>query len=135
MAISDAKIRNLTAHQRKMLIDHIDGPLDVVASDGHRVQCRSALMSMGLLRGTPPGALRPRHTILTERGRMAVAIVLGDYADALIRAGLLEQENPLQVLQGLKAAWRDEPASPRDLATTMREEVRSEPASRARKPA
>ncbi len=135
MTISDAKIRNLTAHQRNMLIDHIDGPVDVVASDGHRVQCRGALMRMRLLRGTPPGAVRPRHTVLTEDGRMAVAITLGDYADALIRAGLLEQENPLQVLQGLKAAWREEPTAPRDLAAAMREDVRSEPAFRARKPA
>ena len=51
---------------------------------------------------------------------MAVAMILGDYADALVRAGLLEQENPLLVLQRLKAARRGElPETPAELAVSM----------------
>jgi hypothetical protein len=30
-------------------------------------------------------------------------LILGEYADALVRAGLLEQMNPLQVLRALQA--------------------------------
>jgi hypothetical protein len=124
--ISDSAIRRLTAHQRDLLIDHIDGPVDVSVHNVHTVQCRNALIGYGLLRGTPTDAPRPRHTALTERGRMAVAIVLGDYADGLIRAGLLEQENPLEVLQRLKADGRLEPKRPADLAVVMRESLRKE---------
>jgi hypothetical protein len=108
--LSDAAVRKLTSHQRNLLIDHIDGPVDVVVTDAHKVQCRNALIGLGLLRGTPSQAVRPRLTVLTERGRMAVAMVLGDYADALVRAGLLEQENPLLVLKRLKAARQPAPA-------------------------
>jgi hypothetical protein len=123
--ISDSAIRRLTAHQRDLLIDHIDGPVDVSVHNVHTVQCRNALIAYGLLRGTPTNVptARPRHTALTERGRMAVAIVLGDYADGLIRAGLLEQENPLEVLQRLKADGRLEPKRPGDLAAIMREDA------------
>ena len=56
---------------------------------------------MGRLGFNDPNKVRPRVT-------------------ALVRAGLLEQENPLQVLQALKTTWREEPATPRDLATIMR---------------
>jgi hypothetical protein len=107
--LSDAAIRKLSTHQRNLLIDHIDGEVDVVVSDPHKVQCRNALMALGLLRGSPTQAVRPRITVLTERGRMAVAMILGDYADALVRAGLLEQENPLLVLKRLKAARQPAP--------------------------
>lgn len=108
--LSDASIRKLTMLQRNLLIDHIDGEVDVVLSDPHKTQTRNAMMVLGLLRGTPSQANRPRATVLTERGRMAVAMILGDYADALVRAGLLEQENPLLVLQRLKAARQPAPA-------------------------
>ena len=103
ITISDAAIRKLSSPQRNLLIDHIDGEVDVTVHGAHLVQCRNALIAYGLLRGSPIGASRPRATILTDRGRMAVAIILGDCADMLVRAGL-DQEAPLQVLQRLKAA-------------------------------
>jgi hypothetical protein len=101
--ISDATIRKLTANQRDMLISHIDGEVGVSLVDG-LTMVRRTLMDAGLIRGTPQGSMRPRYTALTERGRMAVAMILGDYADALVRAGLLAQENPLNVLRQLQAS-------------------------------
>jgi hypothetical protein len=118
--ISDGAIRKLSANQRDLLIDHIDGPLDVSVHDSHTVQCRNGLIASGLLRGSPTGEPRPRQTVLTERGRMTVALVLGYYADALIRAGLLEQENPLEVFQRLKAEGKMEPDSQTSLSAVMR---------------
>lgn len=124
---TDSMIRRLTASQRELLIDHIDGEVDVVTANHHMTGVRGSLMKAGLLLGT--ATKRPRTTILTEPGRRAVGMVLGDYADALVRAGLLEQENPLQVLQSLKAARR-ELERPSDLAVMMREEGQTVPTRR-----
>lgn len=99
--LSDAEVRRLSSAQRDLLITHIDG--DVAVTIGHGTAARQALMRSGLLYPTVPGARRPRFTRLTERGRRAVGMILGDCADALVKAGLLEQANPLQVLQQLKA--------------------------------
>lgn len=100
--ISDATIRKLSSYQRGLLIDHIDGQVAVRLVD-NLVMARKALIDAGLLIGIPANTARPRYTSLTERGRMAVAMILGDYADALVRSGLLEQENPLNVLRQLQA--------------------------------
>lgn len=101
--ISDATIRKLSSYQRALLIDHIDGQVAVRLVD-NLVMARKALIDAGLLKGVPVNTARPRYTSLTERGRMAVAMILGDYADALVRAGLLAQENPLNVLRQLQAS-------------------------------
>lgn len=106
--ISDSKIRRMTSMQRDLLIDHIDGELDVHLTNVHLINVRNSLMKIGLLRGATNNTTRPRTTVLTERGRMAVGIILGDYADALVRAGLFEQENPLQVLRRLLESRRAE---------------------------
>jgi hypothetical protein len=98
--VSESTIRNLSPNQRDLLVDHIDHAVDVVLSNQHLFNARNALMKLGLLKGTE--TIRPRTTVLTERGRMAVGMILGECADALVRAGLLEQENPLQVLAQLK---------------------------------
>jgi hypothetical protein len=102
--LSDGAIRQLTSLQRDLLIDHIDGEVLLSMANRHLVQVRNALMRNGLLRGSSPHTIRPRGTVLTERGRAAVGMILGDCADALVRAGLLAQENPLQVLRRLKEA-------------------------------
>src|SRR5579863_25172 len=100
--VSDAEIRRLSAAQRNLLIDHIDGPVDVSLINRWDKSARRGLISTRLLEGHPRGSIRPRQTTLTERGREALGMVLGDYADALVRAGLLEQQNPLAVLRRLK---------------------------------
>jgi hypothetical protein len=105
--ISETELRKLTVCQRNMLIGHIDGEVDVTICDPHKVQSRNALIGQGYLRGSPTGAVRPRTTVLTERGRAMLGMVLGDYADALIRAGILDQQHPLEVLKHLKLSRGD----------------------------
>lgn len=103
---TSTEVSRLSGYQRGMLIAHIDGAVDVTTHGHHHVVVRNSLMSNGMLRGETPGG-RPRATVLTERGRMALAMVLGDYADALIRAGLLDQERPIEVLARIKARARE----------------------------
>ena len=103
--ISDAEVRNLSQYQRDVLLDHIDGAVDVSISNPHLLAVRNSLMKIGMLTSSVPGpaANRPRATVLTERGRMAVGMVLGQYADALVRIGLVHEETPLRVLQRLRS--------------------------------
>lgn len=100
--LSSGEVRRLTTYQRDLLVDHIDGEMDVVTANRHLTGVRNSLMRVGLLKGATPNTNRPRCTVLTERGRMAVGMILGECADALVRAGLLKQRNPLQVLRDLK---------------------------------
>lgn len=100
--VSESMIRRLTANQRDMLLSHIDCDVGCAMVDG-LVMVRKALMGAGLIRGTPQGSSRPRYTALTERGRMAVGMILGHYADALVRSGILEQGNPIDALRRLQA--------------------------------
>ncbi len=98
--ITDEAIRKLSPNQRSLLIDHIDGEIQIAGA--HQIKARNSLMQAGLLRGPNHQINRPRTTVLTEAGRRAVGVILGDYADGLVRAGLLEQTNPLAVLRRLK---------------------------------
>lgn len=126
-SFSDGAIRMLTFHQRNVLLAHIDGPVDIVATTFGKVQIRNGLMDGGLLRGDPANTVRPRKTALTEAGRRAVGMILGDYADALVRAGLLEQQNPLAVLNRLRATGAFPPKttdSPRTLADVLPETLK-----------
>jgi hypothetical protein len=103
LKIGDGAIRKLSSAQRSFLIDHVDGEVELTPARRHLIQVRNSLMKMKLLRGAIAHTIRPRGTVLTEHGRYAVGVILGDYADGLVRAGLLEQENPLWVLKQLKA--------------------------------
>ena len=103
--LSDYFVRQLTTLQRDMLIDHIDGEIEIVAV--HLKNVRNSLIRIGLLAGSPQYSKRPRATILTEPGRQAVGIILGQYADALVRAGLLE--SPIMVLMQLKTMGKFPP--------------------------
>lgn len=100
--LPDHVIRKFTSAQRDMLIDHIDGAVEVFAT--HLVQARLSLLRHKLLRPHPAGAIRPRQTTLTEEGRRAVGLILGDCADVLVRAGIMEQSSPMQALLALTTA-------------------------------
>lgn len=102
------EVQQLTSLQREMLIDHIDGALDVTVRDPHRVQTRNSLMANKMLRPDGPG-LRPKTTVLTERGRYAVATLLAGYAEALVRAGMMESR-PIDIMAQIKR--RPRPESP-----------------------
>lgn len=100
------EVNQLTANQRDVLISHVDGAVDVTLSDPNLVMARNSLMVKGFLRGDSPSgprSFRPRQTVLTERGRMALGMLLGIYADALTKAGLLDEERPIKVLERIKA--------------------------------
>jgi hypothetical protein len=107
-------VHNLSTAQRDLLIRHIDRAVDVVICDQPR--SREALLKTGLLKPELPGPQpKPRRTVLTEKGRRAVAMILAEYAEALVAAGYLEayqEETPMQVLQRLKAAQCDSQTNP-----------------------
>jgi hypothetical protein len=116
--IADGEIRRLTKAQRDLLIDHVDGEVPVILANNHYISTiRNSLMKMGLLKSSTPHTNWPRATLLTERGRLALSMVLADYADALVRAGLFpEPLNALAVLRSLKAG-----RTPSDSAQTAPE--------------
>lgn len=103
-------VRRLSGAQRELLIEHIDQGCPVLPQ---QVITRNALLALELIRSTRPLDRHPRRTVLTERGRMVLAMLLGQYADALVKAGyslmpsgFLEgqpDETPMQVLERLKA--------------------------------
>jgi hypothetical protein len=106
MKISDTAIRNLSVAQRDYLIRHVAIGRVPVNTGGPTAGPRISLSGHGLIRGFPLTADRPRHTELTEHGRYAACLLLGDYADALVLAGFLElppDERPLATLQRMKA--------------------------------
>lgn len=99
------EVNQLTVYQRDMLVSHVDGAVDVVLDNHHLVNVRNSLMRIGMLRGDSTHgikSIRPRTTVLTDRGRLALAMLLGNYADALTKAGLLDQERPLKVLERIR---------------------------------
>jgi hypothetical protein len=106
--VSATEVRNLSQYQRDVLLDHIDGAVDVSISNPHLLAVRYSLMKIGMLMASTPGpaANRPRASVLTERGRMAVGMVLGQYADALVRVGLVHEETPMRVLQRLRSGGK-----------------------------
>jgi hypothetical protein len=111
---SESTVRMLSPQQRDLLIAHIDVPVEIRTDNSQQV--RSALIKAGFLRTHPYGAARPRHTELTTEGRYAVAMVLESYAAALVRAGLLEQENPIGALKAL-AEWKGTVRNPAPIPT------------------
>ncbi len=75
----------LTAAMRDLLIEHIDGPIQV------RIRGRSAIWRAAFQRelicGTVNGETRPRYSRLTDFGRATLAKELAHWADTLVRAG------------------------------------------------
>ena len=84
----------LTTLQRNCLIKHIDrgrkAPAPMVAA---RNSPKLALIRRKLLRYDRPSF--PTETWLTEDGRQVLSIVLGEYADALVRAGFTGIASPI----------------------------------------
>jgi hypothetical protein len=106
--ISDGDIRNFSTQKRVLLLSHIDRAVEINVGDTPTGQTRNSLLTLGLLRVEPRDAVRPRYTVLTPIGRHAVGVILGDYADALVAAGLLvldqasENERPIDALRRIK---------------------------------
>jgi hypothetical protein len=101
-------IHALSRLKREILIEHIDGPIQITRNDTNRIQTIKSLLERGWLRNDRPGPIpsKPRALVLTEAGRYVVSIILSEYAEALIRAGCLEPgwaETPMQILRRLKS--------------------------------
>lgn len=90
--------RKLTAEARNLLVDHVDGSrfVEVPVVIGERTRTRQTLLNLRLLKygwlgedgkGKATYNPRPTATYMTDDGRHVLAIVLAEYADALIRAG------------------------------------------------
>ena len=105
-------LRNLSIAQRNMLVDHINGPVGISLTNPRTIQGRNALIAQGLLQRSPEPA-RPHSTVLTELGRMALAAVLDEYAEVLIRAGYLEPQPISEALRHLKLRERALPVVPK----------------------
>lgn len=96
--------QRLSPAQRDLLVEHIDRAVGVYRSNASMVHVATSLIRLGLLRPEVP-SLRPKYTVLTDLGRGTVANLLATYADALVRAGCMqERETPLQILRRLRVA-------------------------------
>lgn len=83
-----------STHMRDILIEHLDGVkvemgravsngLDVIEMQ-HRMNTFKALLARGLIKRD---GRSNQHTTLTNAGREALCMILGDWADALRRSG------------------------------------------------
>ncbi|MHB8271994.1 hypothetical protein [Bradyrhizobium sp.] len=126
--LSNTEVRALSEPKRRILIEHIDGPVPLSRENIFRIHTVNALLAAGLLKNalqdysSPVG--RPRALVLTESGRHAVSLLLADYADALVRAGCLDAEpltplTPLMILQRLKAIRKPAAPSPIEVLTPI----------------
>lgn len=98
-------IRRLSIAQREELVRHVGGAQQFIiaarATDG-RIATTRSLIEFKLLRGDDRH--RPRFTYLTNLGREAAAIILAEYADALVEAGALtEKLRPIDLVGLIKA--------------------------------
>ena len=85
----------LVAHVREnQPVDYTIGPIEGL----FRRACH-ALLSRDLIRYDHPQSPRPKFTILTDLGRETVCYVLGEYADGLVTAGVLERPPTIKVRQ------------------------------------
>jgi hypothetical protein len=84
-------MRSVSRETRDILIEHIDGPCQVIACGDHAACARlnrvRGLVSHGLLRWDRP--MRPRSSHITDQGRAALAKALADWADALTRTQII----------------------------------------------
>lgn len=113
--LSENFVRGLQYRQRDMLVAHVDGAVPIKVAESHVAATRYSLVRLGLLRYTDR-SVRPRATELTEVGRQALGILLGVYADALVKAGfgpdtLLEALHRLRVPGAGNEAVSPDPAS------------------------
>ena len=102
VGLSEAYVRSLSQQQRDLVVAHVDGSVDWGdPARTHLVSVRNSLMSCGLLLGQGGLKRRPKVTRLSQAGRSALGLILGWYADSLVRAGL--GDTPMQVLARMKA--------------------------------
>jgi hypothetical protein len=87
MAFSQDRARSLSVRQRQFLLRHIDGPVPVETFNAKTIH---PLVAKGLIKCVPP--VNPSNTELTRDGRFALGVILGDAADLLSSAGIIDKE-------------------------------------------
>lgn len=89
---------DLSALQRNFLIKHIDGAKEIPVPVFVHEQTgpRANLIKRDLIKLNRPKFAS--KTLLTDKGRAVLAIILGDYADALVRAGFTGVASPLGIV-------------------------------------
>lgn len=80
----------LSRVQCDFLVDHVDEGRPVI-HDRNEDTTRAALIARELIRYDQNESLvgRPKRTMLTDRGRECVCVILGEYADALFKTGYI----------------------------------------------
>jgi hypothetical protein len=132
--INNAYVRRISIAQRAVLVGHIDGAVPLDRRDRFHSQTVDTLMTMKLLRDATSGgagsveSIRPRATMLTIRGREALAKILAEYADAISKVIALEQDEirPMEMLKRLKAMrgptrWDVQPEAPEEAEPALPE--------------
>ncbi len=87
----------LSSKMRDVLIDHLDGrPVPLLRTSelsgveakrcADRWLTTRSLLLRGFLKHNSNGAKAPTHTLVTEAGRRELGALLGEYADAIVRA-------------------------------------------------
>lgn len=108
--------RVIRPQQRRILLDHIDGPIPFIAP--HHRQSMDCLIAAGLITGVPSQSGHPTHTRLTSKGREEVAAILAEAAEVLISAGCMEREIAERVRQRPIFLTVKAPPADKDLLTT-----------------
>lgn len=108
--LTKARVRTLSQNCKDLLIEHIHGEVPIIRGRAERFQVavQFGMIGAGFLLSVPPGSPRPRGTVLSHLGREAVCMVLGDYADALTKAGVLDLPDSISALR--KALFQAVPA-------------------------
>jgi hypothetical protein len=87
----------LSSNMRDVLIDHLDKEVPILrvaelrgfrgSAGGDRIRTVQALLARGLLKTNGiRGKRAGTHTLMTEAGRRELCALLGEYADAIMRA-------------------------------------------------
>lgn len=82
-------VERLSKLQRDLLIEHVRQDMRPFTTAQPESSTRASLILRGLIRYEPDDRSMlgvPEGTVLTERGRAAVCVVLGWYMDALVAA-------------------------------------------------
>jgi hypothetical protein len=80
-------LRPLSTMQRDLLVAHIDGTeVPVLRNVPFRYQAQAALVARGWLRWLPNNTSRPTASVITQRGRKELALLLAEWAEVIVQA-------------------------------------------------
>lgn len=89
---AEAIAKTLSMAARNMLCDHVGkGSVPILRGDQVHTQVQKALIARRLVRTEPVNTNAPKRTVLNELGREVAAVVLAEFAEALVRAGGLQK--------------------------------------------